>query len=136
MKNTGDGRRINRVEQEVQKTIAQFLISGFRHPLQGLVTVSKVTMPADLRNAKVYISVLGTDEQKEATLEKLQSAAHEIQNYIGRQLKMRYCPRLAFFSDHTTEQILKIEKIIEEIHHADMLNAKATIKEDNSNDEN
>lgn len=115
MKNTGDGRRVARVEQEVQKTIAQFLISGFRHPMKGLVTVSKVIMPADFRTAKVYISVLGSESQREETLEVLQDHASEVQNYIGKVLKMRYCPRLQFFPDHTTEQILKIEKILGEV---------------------
>ena len=115
MKNTGDGRRVARVETEVQKTIAQYLISGFRHPMKGLVTVSKVLMPADLRTAKVYISVLGSDEQREQTLSTLQDNASEVQRFIGQQLKMRYCPKLTFFPDHTTEQILKIEKILGEI---------------------
>jgi ribosome-binding factor A len=116
MKNTGDGRRVGRVEQEVQKTIAQYLISGFRHPLQGLVTVSKVIMPGDLRTAKVYISVLGSEEQKESTLEVLRAKAGEVQKYVGDQLRMRYCPKLSFFPDHTTEQIMKIEQILGEIH--------------------
>ncbi len=116
MKNTGDGRRVARVETEVQKTIAQYLISGFRHPMKGLVTVSRVLMPADLRTAKVYISVLGSDEQREQTLMTLQDNASEVQRFIGQQLKMRYCPKLSFFPDHTTEQILKIERILGEIN--------------------
>lgn len=115
MKKTGDGRRVARVETEVQKTIAQYLISGFRHSMKGLVTVSKVLMPADFRTAKVYISVLGSEEQREQTLETLQANASEVQRFIGNQLKMRYCPKLTFFPDHTTEQILKIEKILGEI---------------------
>lgn len=115
MKNSGDGRRVAKVEQEVQKAIAQFLISGFRRPLKGLVTVSKVIMPADLRTAKVYVSVLGSDDQRDETLETLQDCAHEVQNFIGKELRMRYCPKLQFFADHTTEQVLKIERILDEL---------------------
>lgn len=112
MKNMGDGRRVARVEREVQTTIAQFLIRGFKGQLPGLVTVAQVRMPGDLRTAKVYVSVLGSDEQKEQALELLQERAFEIQNYIGKELKMRYCPKLTFYPDHTTDEVLKVEKIL------------------------
>lgn len=115
MKNVGDGRRVARVEREIQATIAQFLIRGFKTPLPGLVTVAQVKMPADLRAAKVYVSVLGSDKQQEEALEILQERAFEIQNYIGKELKMRYCPKLTFYPDHTTEQVLKVEKILHEL---------------------
>lgn len=115
MKNMGDGRRVARVEREIQATVAQFLIRGFKSPMPGLVTVASVRMPADLRTAKVYVSVLGSDEQKEETIELLQERAFEIQNFIGKELKMRYCPKLTFYADHTTDQVLKVEKILHEL---------------------
>ncbi|WP_374001629.1 30S ribosome-binding factor RbfA [Bdellovibrio bacteriovorus] len=115
MKNMGDGRRVARVEREIQATIAQFLIRGFKVPLPGLVTVASVKMPADLRAAKVYISVLGDEKQQDEALDLLQERAFEIQNYIGKELKMRYCPRLTFYLDHATEQVLKVEKILHEL---------------------
>lgn len=115
MKNTGDGRRVARVEQEVQKAVAQFLVSGLKVRLPGLVTVASVRMPADLRAAKVYISVLGTDEEREKVLQLLQSQAYQIQNFIGQELRMRYCPRLTFFQDTTTEHVLKVDRILMEL---------------------
>jgi ribosome-binding factor A len=115
MKNMGDGRRVARVEREVQATVAQYLIKGFKNSLPGLVTVAAVKMPADLRTAKVYVSVLGADDKTDEVLETLQERAFEIQNYIGKELKMRYCPKLTFYSDHATNQILKIDKIIQEL---------------------
>ena len=115
MKNMGDGRRVARVEREIQATIAQFLIRGFKTPLPGLVTVAQVRMPADLRTAKVYISVLGSEKDQSAALEILQERAFEVQNFIGKELKMRYCPKLSFFVDHTTDQVLKVDRILHEI---------------------
>ncbi len=117
MKNMGDGRRVSRVEKEIQQTVAQFLISGFKMPLPGLVTVARVKMPADLRSAKVYVSVIGENEDKLLieVIDLLQERAFEIQNYIGKQLKMRYCPKLTFFADEATEHILKVEKILQDI---------------------
>lgn len=131
MKNTGDGRRIARVEQEVQKTIAQFLITGLKVRLPGLVTVARVQMPADLRAAKVYISVLGADEEREKVLELLQSQAHHIQNYIGQELRMRYCPRLTFFQDNTTEHVLRVDRILMELEEQ---RKSGTKSEDSSED--
>ncbi len=111
----GDQRRVTRVEKEIQITIAKYLISGFSQKLPGLVTVSFVRMPGDLRTAKVYISVLGADEDKSSVIETLNERNFEIQKYIAQELKMRYCPKLTFFEDHTTEQVLKVEKILHEI---------------------
>lgn len=115
MKNTGDGRRVARVEKEVQIQVARYLVSGFSTPLPGIVTVSLVRMPADLRTAKVYVSVLGDDQQMEEVLQILQARAFEVQDYIGRELKMRYCPKLTFYKDHTTEQVIKIDKILHDL---------------------
>ncbi|MFM6929224.1 MAG: 30S ribosome-binding factor RbfA [Bdellovibrio sp.] len=115
MKNMGDGRRVARVEREIQGTIAQFLIRGFRSPLPGLVTVASVKMPADLRAAKVYVSVLGDEKTQEETIDLLQERAFEIQNFIGKELKMRYCPKLTFYIDHATEQVLKVERILSDL---------------------
>ncbi|KYG64917.1 ribosome-binding factor A [Bdellovibrio bacteriovorus] len=117
MKNMGDGRRVARVEREIQATVAQFLIRGFKTPLPGLVTVASVKMPADLRTAKVYVSVLGSEKQQEEALDLLQERAFEIQNFIGKELKMRYCPKLTFYVDHTTEQVIKVEKILHELEN-------------------
>ncbi|KYG60364.1 30S ribosome-binding factor RbfA [Bdellovibrio bacteriovorus] len=133
MKNMGDGRRVARVEREIQATIAQFLLRGFKSPLPGLVTVASVKMPADLRAAKVYISVLGSDAQKTEALELLQERAFEIQNFIGKELKMRYCPKLTFYADHATDQVLKVEKILHELELE--RKAKGETSDDESDDE-
>lgn len=110
-----DGRRVARVEKEVQLAIAQYLISGFRTPLPGIITVSHVKMPADLRSARVFISLLGDSSDLEGTVRLLQERAFEIQAHIGKNLQMRYCPKLSFEADKTTAQVLKVEKILSEI---------------------
>ena len=119
-----DGRRVSRVEKEIQHVIAQYLISGFKEALPGLVTVASVQMPGDLRTAKVYVSVLGEDTHLVQVIEILQSRAFEIQNYIGKELRMRYCPKLTFYPDHTTAQVLKIEKILAEISDKKVITEK------------
>ncbi len=115
MNKGGDHRRVARVEKEIQMTVAKYLISGFSRKLPGLVTVANVKMPADLRVAKVYVSVLGSEGDKEKVLDILNERAFEVQKFIGQELKMRYCPKITFYNDFATEQVLKVEKILHEI---------------------
>lgn len=113
----GDGRRVQKVEKEVHATIAQYLISGFKNPFSGIVTVSRIRMTSDLKSAKVYVSVIGNDdaEDKEDVVETLNQRAFEVQTYISKTLKMRFCPKLKFFVDDTVDAIIKIEKLIDEV---------------------
>lgn len=115
MKQSGDGRRIARVEREVQLAVAEYLLRGMKDRLPGLVTVSNVKMPADLRTAKVFVSVLGTDQEKEMVMEILQNRARDVQRFLGDNLRMRYCPKLTFYPDTTTESVLKVERILQEL---------------------
>jgi ribosome-binding factor A len=135
VKTQGDGgRRIARAEQEIQKTIAQYLISGFSQRLGGLVTIAKVSMPADLRAAKVYVSVLGTDDERKNTIETLQKRSFEIQKFIGDHLRMRFCPKLTFFADDTTEHVLKVDRILHELEEQKKLRAVAEAKPEGHED--
>ncbi len=133
MKNMGDGRRKIRVEKEVQEVISDFIIRQLRHDLPGVVTVTRVMMPTDFRTASVHVSYFAPVETAEGeaeidAAEILQSWAIDIQNEIGHIMKMRYCPKITFYNDETTEKILKIEKIIDEISKDP--NMKARLEED------
>lgn len=118
MKNTGDGRRKIRIEKEVQEIVSRFVINHLRNELPGLITVTRVQMPADFRTAQIFVTYFApeqTDEKVVDIAEVLQGWAKDIQDEIAQVLKMRYCPKLTFFNDETTEKILKIEKILSDI---------------------
>lgn len=83
--------------------------------MNGLVTVTRVQMPADFRTAKVYVSFFSSNETEVDFLKVLKKWAVDIQGEIDHKLKMRYCPKLTFYEDESTESILKIERIISEI---------------------
>jgi ribosome-binding factor A len=121
MKPGQDGRRVARAEKEVQTAVAQYLLHGLKDRLPGLVTVSHVKMPADLRTAKVFISVLGTEQEKDMVMEILHNRARDVQRYLADNLRMRYCPKLAFYSDTTTESVLKVERILKELKETQQL---------------
>ncbi|MFN3696467.1 MAG: ribosome-binding factor A [Pseudobdellovibrio sp.] len=136
MKNMGDGRRVARVEREVQSIISTFIIQRLQSELPGLITVAKVMIPADLRSAKVFVSLLQANiDQEQAvdlhperaekagkkisdldrSIQILQSWAPDIQDEIGAKLNMKYLPKLTFYPDESTNKILKIEKILSDI---------------------
>lgn len=130
MKN--DGRRISRVEKEIQSIISTYIIQNLQSELPGLVTVGRVQIPADLRLAKVYVSIMNINntsevariDQLDKAIDILQSWARDIQEEIGKKLKMKYLPKLTFYPDESTEKILKIEKILSE------MNPQQAIEED------
>jgi ribosome-binding factor A len=118
MKNTGDGRRKVRVEKEVQEIVSRFIIEQLRQDLPGVITVTRVQMPADFRAAQIFVTYFQPENVSEKVpdvAKVLNTWAKDIQDEIGHVLKMRYCPKLTFFNDETTEKILKIEKILSDI---------------------
>lgn len=118
MKNMGDGRRKSRVEKEVQNVVSQFIIHHMKNDIPGLVTVSRVQMPADFRAAEIFVTYYDAAQEADSkfdVVEVLQSWAKDIQDEISHQLKMRYCPKIRFTYDETTQHILKIEKILSDI---------------------
>ena len=113
-----DGRRVLRVEKSLREVISSYLISGFREPLPAMVSIPQVRATKDLRNAKVYVSLIGADESEETQNECisiLNESAFEIQGHVGKQLKMKFCPKLKFYRDELQQEALRVEKTIREI---------------------
>lgn len=121
-----DRRRVSRVEQEIQSIVSLYIIQNLQSELPGLITIARVHVPADLRTANVYVSLLNipteedvhqdknnsTDKQLDKAIKILQSWAKDMQDAINRKLQMKYLPKLKFFADESTEKILRIEKIL------------------------
>ncbi len=111
-----DSKRVQQAESQVQQIVANYLLRGCRLPLKGIVTVSKVKMQGDLKSARVYISVLGSESDLEASLDAIKVERVKIQRHLSKELPMRYCPVLSFYPDETTQHILKIESLLNQIH--------------------
>lgn len=114
----GAGRRVQRAEREVRNLVAEFLLSQLRESLPGIVTVSRVVMPTDLRSAKVYISILAGSDQAVGTpkeqQEQLNFLTPEIQEYVARNLRMKFTPRLKILVDDSFAQQERITRILKE----------------------
>lgn len=107
-------RRILRVEKELREVLGAWLTS-LRGEIRGFASISRVQVAQDLRSALVMVSVMGTDEDREETIEILQDFAHEAQDEVHHQLKMRFTPKLTFKLDTSLEKQLKVEGILHKL---------------------
>ena len=111
-----DSRRADRVAEAIREEVATFLADGAKDPrIVGLVTVTGVDVTHDLRHAKIFVSVLGSDVEKKSTLQGLESAAAYLRSRLGRSLRLRFAPELVFQSDASVARAARIETLLEQI---------------------
>jgi len=104
-------RRVNEVLREV---IGATIATELSDPRIGFVTVTSVETSPDLRAAKVHVSVLGDEQQREETLEGLRSSHGVIQSRIASQMRMKRTPTLSFHYDPTVETGMRISELLKE----------------------
>jgi ribosome-binding factor A len=108
-------RRVNEALREVLSES----VTELKDSRIGFVTVTGVEASADLRHAKVYVSVLGSDEKRRATLAGLDSSHGVLQSRIARELRLKRTPQLAFEYDPTVERGVRLSKLIDELSPGD-----------------
>jgi ribosome-binding factor A len=115
-----ESHRSDRVAEALREEIATFLAEGAKDPrIQGLVTVTGVELTRDLRNARVYVSVLGTDEEKARTMEGLASLAGFLKARVGRALRLRLAPQIEFQADVSVARASRIDALLSQIKYGD-----------------
>jgi len=105
---------MRRVNESVRAVIAEGL-GELKDPRIGLVTVTGVVVSPDLGEARVFVSVLGSDKKRAATLRGLESARGVLQAKINRELSLRRTPTLAFAYDDSVERGVRMTKLIEDL---------------------
>ena len=105
------GPRIERVGEEFREILAEE-IPKLKDPRIGFVTVTGVKVTADLRRAWVYYTAFGDDKERASTRAGLRSAVPRLRGVIGKQVRMKFLPELAFEEDATLEQAATIDRLI------------------------
>src|SRR3954471_2964593 len=105
--------RMRRVDEAVREVLSAALSEGLKDPRVGFVTVTDVKTSPDLRHARVFVSVLGDDAARAATLEGLASAHGFLQGRLGRELRMKRTPTLEFLYDDTAERADRLTRLID-----------------------
>jgi len=106
---------MRRVNEAVREVLSSQLAEGLKDPRIGFVTVTGVDTSPDLRAARVYVSVLGDEEAREAALAGLRSSRGFLQARIGDELRMKRTPTLSFHYDETVERADRMTRLIDEV---------------------
>ena len=111
-----DHRRADRVGEAIRVEVATFLREGAKDPrLVGMVTITAVEVPRDLRHARIFISILGTDSERAATLDALESMKGHLRSRLARTMKLRVAPELSFKLDESVARAARIESLLAQV---------------------
>jgi ribosome-binding factor A len=111
--------RANRVGEQMKKELGDIIGRKIKDPRIGFVTVTDVEVSGDLQQAKVFISVLGDEAQRENTLKGLAKAKGFIRTEIGQRIRLRKTPEIIFEFDESIDYGNRIETLLHEIHEED-----------------
>src|ERR687884_289406 len=106
--------RMRRINEAVKEVLSEG-IGELKDPRIGFVTVTGVETSPDLRHARVYVSVFGSDESRENSLAGLEAAHGVLQARLARELRLKRTPQLAFEYDPTVERGVRMTQLIDEL---------------------
>jgi ribosome-binding factor A len=106
--------RMRRVNESVRQVLAEALLD-LKDPRIGLVTVTGVETAPDLRHAVVFVSVLGSEKKKRATMAGLGAAHGLLQSILAKQLRLKRTPQLTFEYDQSVEHGVRMSQLIDEL---------------------
>lgn len=108
--------RVGRLSEEIKKEVSQMIFEEIKDPrISSMTSITDIEVSKDLRYAKIYISVYGSDDEKKNTLEGLKSATGFIRHELGKRIKLRYIPELIFEIDNSIEYGAHISKILKDL---------------------
>jgi ribosome-binding factor A len=106
--------RMRRVNEAIREALAE-AVGELKDPRIGFVTITAVKTSTDLRQARVYVSVLGNERKREKSLEGLQSAHGVLQAKLASELRLKRTPQLAFEYDPTVAEGVRMSQLIDEL---------------------
>ena len=109
------GKRLDRVNQLIKEEVSLILQRELKDPRLGFVSVTGVETSKDLRVAKVFVSVLGGDEQWKASMAALSSARGFVRNWLRQHLDLRVTPEIDFRPDHSMEHAARIQALLKDL---------------------
>lgn len=107
--------RNDKVAEEIKKIVGKTVQEELRDPRLGFTTITRVELTPDLRFARIFFSVYGSETQWDETLKGLKAASGFIRRVLAEELRLRFVPEIVFKADHSAEYSIEIEKQLEEI---------------------
>jgi ribosome-binding factor A len=106
-----DFPRAERVERLAREVLGE-AISGLKDPRIGFATVTSVRVSPDLRRARAWVSILGGDDEREATMDALRHATPHLRSVLGREVRLRHTPQLEFLEDESAARGARIDEVL------------------------
>lgn len=111
-----DQRRADRVGEAIREEVARFLNEGAKDPrLVGLVTVTGVEVSRDLRHARIFVTILGSDSERAASIDALESMTGHLRSRLAKTLRLRVAPELGFRLDDSVARAARIESLLAQV---------------------
>jgi ribosome-binding factor A len=111
-----DSRRADRVAEAIREEVATFLREGAKDPrLVALVTVTAVEVTRDLRQARVFVSMMGSDTERAASLQALESMTGHLRSRLAKTLRLRVAPEIVFRLDESVARAARIETLLAQV---------------------
>lgn len=107
--------RANRLAESLKEEISQLIRVELKDPRIGFVTLTSVDVAEDLAHAKVYVSVLGTEDEGKASLDALNRAAGFVRSEIGKRIRLRHVPTIVFKYDPSIQHGAHIAKLLRDV---------------------
>ena len=127
--------RQQRVRELLKRTVGEILRRELDSESCGIITVNDVGMASDLHSAMVFVSVLGSDEQKRTAAKRLKSERSRIQYMLGREVVLKYTPRIKFELDDAIEAGNRVMSILEEMEQVNPTDPSDSIDGDEDEEE-
>ncbi|RMD72339.1 MAG: 30S ribosome-binding factor RbfA [Chloroflexi bacterium] len=116
-------QRLQQVADTMQRILGEVIQTELKDPRVGFASVTKVEVSADLQHAKVYISIMGTPEERATTMAALQRARGFLRKRVAEEMRhMRFIPELHLIEDTSIDYSLHINDVIRQIQHERMVN--------------
>ena len=127
--------RQQRVRELLKRTVGEILRRELDSESCGIITVNDVGMANDLHSAMIFVSVLGSDEQKRTAAKRLKSERSRIQYMLGREVVLKYTPRIKFELDDAIEAGNRVMSILEEMEQVNPTDPSDSIDGDEDEEE-
>ena len=109
-------KRSHRIQELIYEGISKIVQRGLKDPRIGFATITKVELSDNLKHAKIFVSVMGSEKEKTDTLEGMNSAKGFIRSTLGKNLYLKFLPALEFRRDDNADHVEKISRILNELH--------------------
>ncbi len=111
--------RVEKVQELMKQEISKIILRELKDPRLGFITVTDVECTGDLREAKVYVSLMGSEKQIKDSWEGLQSSLGYIRREIGQRIRLRFTPELKFELDKSLDYSAHIQELLLKVHAED-----------------